>query len=544
MEHSLLDDILLTVDALPSLPNVSHPAPEEVRRRAEEFGTLTRFGSHNWVSTVKNRSGALTVHLGSDRVESRAPTQRKRDIRRGASDTLRLVHAYLRKAPLVRVECTVGDNPDFAPRCKCYVSVYRKEMVRIAHAIQRTFFAPRTHDGPDMTVIVVPEWQEKDRQILVFPEIGVTYVLGTDYFGEAKNAFLRMAMWRAREEGMLGLHGGTKVVRAIGPDGRLRTLGVILLGIAGTGKTTHVCADHGLDQPGEGIEIKQDDVSLWRADGSALGTERGFYIKTEGLTPELQPALHGAAVQPGALLDNVMVDYEGNVYFDDRTLTVNGRAVVQRSDMPEARGHSSDLPPISELDGLVLLFLTRNYTVIPIAARLTPEQAAVAYMLSQSIDITGADAREAMTAARDGSSNPYLVGEPAEDVNRFYELLKLNERSVQCYMLNTGGVGELIEQSLDGARTVHRRVSRVRIAETAAIIRGIARGSVRWREDSNWMLETLESVDGLDVSRFDPALHYDQQKIDSLIAGIRIERARYAEQFRGLRPEVSAAVEF
>lgn len=537
MEHALLDDILLTVDALPSLANVSHPAPEEVRRRAEEFGTRTQFGSYNWVSTVKNRSGALTVHLGSDRVESQAPTQRKRDIRRDASNTIGLVHTYLRKAPLVRVECAVGDNPHFAPRCAAYVSVYRKEMVRIAHAIQRTFFEPHTLGGPEMTVVVVPEWQEKDRQILVFPEIGVTYVLGTDYFGEAKNAFLRMVMWRAREEGMLGLHGGTKVVRALGPDGRLRTLGVIVLGIAGTGKTTHVCANHGLDRHGEGIEIKQDEVSLWRADGSALGTERGFYIKTEGLTPELQPVLHHAAVQPGALLDNVMVDYQGNVSFDDRTLTVNGRAVVQRSDMPEARGDSADLPPISELDGLVLLFLTRNYTVVPIAARLTPEQAAVAYMLSQSIDVTGADARE-------GSSNPYLVGEPAEEANRFYELLKANERCVQCYMLNTGGVGELVEQALDGAKKVHKKVKRVRITETAAIIRGIARGSVRWREDPNWMLETPEFVEGLDVSRFDPSLHYDQQKIDSLIANIRLERARYAGQFRGLRPEIADAVEF
>lgn len=544
LEYCVLDDVRRAVDDLAALPNVSCPEPEEVKRRAEQFGTLTRYGSCNWVSTVKNRSGALTVHLGSDRVESDAPTQKKRDIRRGASDTIRLVHAYLRKAPLARVECTMGDNSSFAPRCRAYVSVYHKEMVRIAHAVQQTLFERRAGGGPELTVVMIPEWQEKDRQILVFPEIGVTYVLGTDYFGEAKNAFLRMAMWRAREDGMLGLHGGTKIVRAVGPDGRLRTLGMILLGIAGTGKTTHVSADHGLDQPGEGIEIKQDEVSLWRADGSALGTERGFYVKTEGLTRDLQPLLYDAAIQPDALLDNVMVDYQGNVYFDDRTLTANGRAVVQRTDLGGACSESVDLPPIAELDGLVMLFLTRNYTVVPVASRLTPEQATVAYMLSQSIDITGAEAREAMITARDGGANPYLVGEPAEDANRFYELLKANERCVECYMLNTGGVGELVEQTLDGARKVHRRVRRVRIEETAAIIRGIARGTARWKEDRNWMVETPEYIEGLHVCDLDPAAHYDQQKIDSLIAVIRQERARYVEQFRGLYPEIAAAVEF
>ncbi len=544
MDKSLLEEVKKAAASLPGQPNVSTPSSDELRVRAHQFGMRTAFGNYNFVSTVKNRSGALTVHLGSDRVTTKGSTQKKRDIRRGAAETVRLVHNYLQKAPLVRVSCTMGDNDEFAPVCNMYISVYRREMVRLAHKINSTFFPVRNAGGPELNVVFIPEWQEKDRQILVFPEIGVTYVLGTDYYGEANNAFLRMAMWKAKQQGMLGLHAGTKLIRARGTDGRIRKLGVMVFGIAGTGKTTHICHDHGLDLPGEGIEIQQDEVVFWSPNGSALGAQRGLYVKTEGLNPESNPLLYNAATSENAILDNVMVDYEGNVYFNDRTLTANGRAIIQRSDLDSFAGPTIDLPPIEELDGLLMLFMSRNFTVLPIASRLTPEQAVVAFMLSQSIDITGAEAKEAMAASREGAANPYLVGDPADDANRFYELLKSNESKIECYMLNTGGAGELVDYGLDGAKRVQRKVTRVQISEMASVIRSIARGTVRWREDSNWMLETPEYVEGLDLSKFDPAVHYDQEKIDALIAAMRMERAKYAAQFAGLDPAIVRAVEF
>jgi phosphoenolpyruvate carboxykinase (ATP) len=92
----------------------------------------------------------------------------------------------------------------------------------------------------------VPEWQEKDRQILVFPEIGVTYVLGSDYYGEAKKGFLRMAMWAAKQQDMLGVHAGTKMIKAKDNNGRLRRYSMLLFGFSATGKTTHACHNHGL----------------------------------------------------------------------------------------------------------------------------------------------------------------------------------------------------------------------------------------------------------------------------------------------------------
>ncbi len=122
--------------------------------------------------------------------------------------------------------------------------------------------------------------------------------------------------------------------------------------------------------------------------------------------------------------------------------------------------------------------------------------------------------------------------------------MKSHEGKIGCYMLNTGGAGELVELGLDGARRVQKKVTRVEIAEMATIIRGIARDTIRWREDADWMVETPEFVDGLDASRFDLNKHYDQSKLDALIAQTRLERAQQIESIPGLDPRIRAAAEF
>lgn len=509
---------------------------------AERFSTGTALGSINYVSTVKNLSTALTVYLGSERVERPEVTQKKRDIRRGAPQTIRLLHDYLQKAPLIGVDAVLGDGSDFTPACAFYVSTYRKDSVRLAHKMTRTLFPAREGAQPDLTVVVIPEWQERDRQVLVFPEVGVTYILGSDYHGEVKNAFLRMAMWQAKQQGMLGLHAGTKIIRATGTDGRIRRLGMIMFGIAATGKTTHSCHHHNLDLPGEGVEIAQDDVVFWRRDGSALGSEKGLYIRTEGLSPDDQPLLYSAAVRDDAILENVMVDHLGNVDFNDRTLTPNGHAIGQRSGLGAYQSESVNLPPVDELDGLIMAFMVRNYTVVPIASRLTPEQAAVAFMLSESIDAAGSDQQPGMPGGIGAS--PFVIGDAAEDCNMFLDLLRAHSDKIECYMLNTGGVGEVVEHALDGSRRVRQKVTRVRIPEMAAVIRGIARGSIEWHEDPNWMMETPLYVDGVDMKKFGLSHHYDQSRIDPLVAAVRMERAAYARQFPALDAAIRRAAEF
>ena len=543
-QKKMLKEVLKTVKELYNQPNVAHPSPKEIRREAEKYGTRTKFGNYAFVSSVKNRSAGLTVYIGSLKVAQSRLSQRQKELIRDAPRTVKLVHQYFKKAPFVCVERTMSDNPYFNPHSTLYVSVHRKEMARLAYMVGQTLFPPRRGaPGPKLHLVYVPEWQEKDRQILVFPEIGVTYVLGSDYYGEAKKGLLRMAIWFAKQKRMLGVHAGSKIVRARDKTGKIRTYSMILFGLSATGKTTHACHDHGLTGKGEGIEIAQDDVVFLRRDGSALGTERGFYLKTGYLDPVVQPIIYRAAMNPDTIFENVMVDHRGNVYFDDETLTGNGRGIMQREDLKPYITPAINLPPVSEVDGLIVIFITRRNTVVPIASKLTPEQGAAAFMLGESIETSAGDPRRAGESVREVGTNPFIVGSEAEEGNWFHEFVKKHPEKIQCYLLNTGGVGEIMEKNDDGTKVVKQKVTRVEIPEMAAIIRGIAKGTTEWKAEPHFGTLVPKKVDGVKMSKFDPSKFYSRKQIDAYVRELRRERTTWLEKFKGLNPAVASAVE-
>ncbi|MDX1534720.1 MAG: phosphoenolpyruvate carboxykinase (ATP), partial [Thermoplasmata archaeon] len=390
--------------------------------------------------------------------------------------------------------------------------------------------------------IDLPEWQEKDRQILVFPEIATTYVLGSDYYGEIKKGFLRLGMWHAKQQGMLGMHAGSKVLRARGTDGSLRRYSAFFLGLTATGKTTHTAHTHGLMEDGEGIAIAQDDVVFLRKDWSALGTEKGFFLKTEGLAPDTQPLIYRAITQGDAVLENVLVDHERVVDLADLTLTGNGRGIMQRTAFGDAMG-AIDVPPASELDGALVAFITRRNTVMPLAAKLTKPQAAAFFMLGESVESSGGDPRRAGMSVRQVGTNPFIVGDTSFEGNRFYSFLQAGGDRVQAYLLNTGGVGEIAEVKR-GKRVVSQEVLRIEIPEMAALIRGIARGTIEWVKHPYWDLLVPGKVDGVDMAKFDLDRFYQEDQIRGMVETLRKERREYLHGFPGLGPEIVAGADF
>ncbi len=532
------------VEDMYDMPNVKHCSESEMKEAAEKYGTRTKWDNYNFVSTVKNRSAGLTVYVGSPKVALEKLNPRQKEILKNLPKTMAEVMEYIKKAPFVCTERTMGENPFFNPYCTLFVSTHRKEMVRLAHMINQTLFEPdKDAKGPKEYVVYIPEWQEKDRQILVFPEAGVTFVLGSDYYGEAKKGFLRMAMWYAKQEGMLGLHAGAKIIKAQdAKTKKIKRYSMMIFGLTATGKTTHSCHNHGLNLPGEGIEIAQDDVVFLRKELSALGTERGFYLKTEGINPEIQPLIYNAVTTPRAVFENVVVDYQGEVYFGDETLTGNGRGIMQRDDFGEYKAKSVDLPPFDELDGVIMAFITRRHTVAPIAAKLTLEQAAAIFMLGESIETSGSDPKRAGESVREVGTNPFIVGDYAEEGNRFYEYIKKNPEKTQCYLLNTGGVGEIIEKDAEGNRIIKQKVKRVEINEMAGIIRGIVRGTIKWKKDPFFGMLVPEDVEGVDMAKYDPRKFYPPQEIDRMVSELKKEREAWLNKFPGLKKEIVNAL--
>jgi len=538
-----LSAIRKMVEEMHDQSNTEHYQPHVVRRMAENFGSRTRFHNYNFVSTAKNRSAGLTIVAGSDVVRQTKLSARQRNLIRNLPRTFKALEAYVKRAPFICIERTMGDNGNFAPRCTIYQSVHREEMVRLAYMVSQTLM-PRdeSRPGTDFQLVYIPEWHEKDRQIIVLPEIGTTFVLGTDYYGEAKKGFLRMAMWEAKQQGMLGLHAGAKIIRARSKDGMLKEYGMLLFGLTATGKTTHTCHRHGLIGDGQGVQIVQDDVAMIKKDGSVLGMEKGFYIKTDSLNPEVQPILHHAATQPDAIFENVLVDYLGEVDFQDEVLTGNGRCIIQRTDLGEHVAESVNMPDASELDGLIVAFITRHNTIIPLASKLSSIQAASAFMLGESIETSGSDPRRAGDPVREVGTNPFIVGAPDLEGNIFLDIIMGLGDKVQCYLLNTGGVGEIRETAPGGAKILKRPAKRVEIQEMASIIRAIATDSIEWEENPYFGTMRPKKVPGMDIGKYDPEKFYSALEMEKMVKNLRNERRDYIEQFESLDPKIKEAV--
>jgi phosphoenolpyruvate carboxykinase (ATP) len=538
----MLNEFVEIVRGLENQGNVRTLGLEELAERARGFGRKTSNGGMAFFSNVRNRSAAQSVVFGSDDVRQRnlSPYQQSIDDRLGA--TLPVVRDYLKIAPLVCVKRTIGDNGVFEPKCTLYLSTQRPDNIRQAHLWSRTL---KDHDattpGPELNLVCIPEWPDQDRQVLVFPEDGLTVVLGSDYVGEVKMGFLRMAMWAAKQQGMLALHAGSKLL-TVRRDGGSKRYGMLLFGLSGTGKTTHSCHAHGLGGEGEGIEILQDDIVFLQRDGSALGTEQGFYLKTEGVGPEHQAIVYRGLETPEALFENVMVDDDGNVDFGNFTLGSNGRAVIPRSVLAPYVTENINLPPAAELDGLLIAFITRRMTVLPIASRLTAEQAGAAFMLGESIETSAGDPRRAGQSVRVVGTNPFIIGDPTAEGNWFYDFLKANEERVQCFLLNTGGVGQVIDRDEHDKIVLKRKPLRVEIPEMAAIIRGIAEGSIEWEREDVFGTLVPASVDGIDMSKFRLDEHYSADEVGRHAAALAKERREWLARFPGVRKQIVEAL--
>jgi len=489
---------------------------EELRALARAGEKTTEYGSPVYSTRVKNRSAKNTsiVENGVQVGVMQKPMDPAR-----ALEIVREVQETLAKMEMIQVDRRMGDDPNATLYCRLYVP---RQYARIAFMWHNMLFPSDSSHEPDFVSVYVPDWPER----LIFADMsqGYTYILGTDYPGEAKKSMLRQAMYWIKRRGGLGLHAGSKILRVEGPDGRLRDVGFLLFGLSGTGKTTLTLHDHGLVEPEKAI-IKQDDVVLMTREGRAYGTEDGFYIKTEGLEPS-QTVLWGAATHPTAAYENIRVDDSGKVDFLDTTITSNGRGVVLRRFI-QGTGEGIDLPKANKI-----VFITRRNDVVPVCARLTPEQAAAYFMLGESIETSAGDPTKAGQAKREVGTNPFIVGPESEEGNRLLAILRENP-DMQAYILNTGSVG-----AKDGGNG-----QKISIKVSTELMKQIAKEGIAWERDPDWGYDVPAAVPGLDLAKYSPGTYYTPEEYRKRVDGLRAERRAWLAQFPGLDPVIPRAVE-
>ena len=588
---------------------------------------LTKYDSPAFISRVTSRSAPVTEIFFAD------PDERQAKI-------LRAADVYIREAgmELLVMDKMLGLHRDHRHHCRTIVT---RPYARLLVMWDKLIFdlpPELEEDPPDQILIMVPEWyeyaEEKALQpvsILVDAVNRVTFVLGSDYFGEVKKAHLRMAMYvekvsyREGKGGGLGVHAGGKVIRARNDKtGQLEDKGALFFGLSGTGKTTLSVHHFWLDpKESETVIIRQDDFFVLSDNGGAFGTEDNAYIKTEGLEGEGQPLLYAGATSSHAVLENAYVDPKTRdvdfFRYDHPHVPggqcYNGRGIVVRREL-DFTDQRIDLDRVD-----LIFFITRRETVVPPVARLNTEQAAAFFMLGESIITSAADPTKAGLSVREVGTNPFIVGPKGEEGNIFYDILKRNPH-IQCFLLNTGGFGgktidrasdrfdapetldklrrylrgekhcdvgkkvglELLDgknesfkitfvryeifhngrrvRSRNNLRAIIEAVGRgripesevelvevevlagqkIRIQDSAAIIREIARSRVKWKKDRYWGYGIPLSIPGLDLKRFDPHRYYTPKEIKSLNHALKAERIAWLEKFKDLDPAILRAL--
>lgn len=257
----------------------------------------------------------------------------------------------------------------------------------------------------------------------------------------------------------------------------------IFFGLSGTGKTT-LSADPKRALIG-------DDEHGWDDDG-VFNFEGGCYAKTINLREENEPEIF-RAIRRDALLENVAVDAQGRIDFDDSSKTENTRASyplyhIDNIVRPVSRaGHAKKV-----------IFLTADaFGVLPPVSCLTPEQTKYHFLSGFTAKLAGTERgiTEPTPTFSSCFGAAFLSLHPtkyAEELNK-----KMETHGATAYLVNTGwnGTGK-----------------RISIRATRAIIDAILNGSIDKAETKIlpfFGLRVPQSVVGVDSSILNPKDTYE-----------------------------------
>lgn len=169
---------------------LDNPDDEQLRARTIEQGVIiTQVGNLAVITNVKSRSARFTeIYHGKD------PDEKDLAL-------LDEVFGYLRNKEVIQLDRRLCTHPDFHFHARVYIT---SDYARIPLMWGNTLFPiDDKDDDPDFITVTVAEWPT--RHMMVFPEQGVTIILGSDRKGENKKFMLPQLMYAVKKRGCLGL---------------------------------------------------------------------------------------------------------------------------------------------------------------------------------------------------------------------------------------------------------------------------------------------------------------------------------------------------
>lgn len=301
-----------------------------------------------------------------------------------------------------------------------------------AHFIKNMFIRPSEEELKDFTPDFVvlnsckttnPNWKEQGLNSEVYVAFNLTermgLIGGTWYGGEMKKGIFSVMNYYLPLRGMAAMHCSANQ----GKSGDT----AIFFGLSGTGKTT-LSTDPNRALIG-------DDEHGWD-DNGVFNFEGGCYAKCINLSAEKEPDIYNA-IKRDALLENLVIDNEGNIDFDSAAKTENTRVSypiyhIKNIVKPVSRGtHPSKV-----------IFLSADaFGVLPPVSVLNREQTMYYFLSGYTAKLAGTE-RGVVTPQPTFSScfgAAFLMLHPTKYAEELAK--KLTEHNATAYLVNTGWTG-------------------------------------------------------------------------------------------------------
>lgn len=324
-----------------------------------------------------------------------------------------------------------------------------------AHFVKNMFLRPteeelENYGEPDFVVLNASKttndrWKEFGMNSNVYTVFNLREKMqvigGTWYGGEMKKGMFAMMNYYLPKAGIASMHCSANV----GKDGDV----AIFFGLSGTGKTT-LSTD-------PNRQLIGDDEHGWDDDG-VFNFEGGCYAKTINLDKEAEPEIYGA-IKRNALLENVTVDENGKIDFNDSSVTANTRVSypiyhIENIVKPVSKaGHAKKV-----------IFLTADaFGVLPPVAKLTREQTKYHFLSGFTAKLAGTE--RGVTTPQPTFSACFGAAFLSLHPTKYGEELvkKMEQHGAEAYLVNTGWNGS---------------GKRISIKDTRGIITAILDGSI------------------------------------------------------------------
>ena len=300
-------------------------------------------------------------------------------------------------------------------------------------------------------------------------------ILNTWYGGEMKKGMFSMMNYYLPLKGIASMHCSANTDM----NGENTA---IFFGLSGTGKTT-------LSTDPKRLLIG-DDEHGWD-DNGVFNFEGGCYAKVINLDKESEPDIYNA-IKRNALLENVTLDAEGKIDFNDKSVTENTRVSYPINHINNIVRPVSAAPAANQV-----IFLSADaFGVLPPVSILTPEQTQYYFLSGFTAKLAGTERgiTEPTPTFSACFGQAFLELHPTKYGEELVKRMEAN--GAKAYLVNTGwnGTGK-----------------RITIKDTRGIIDAILNGDILKAPTKKipfFNLEVPTELPGVDTNILDPRNTY------------------------------------